>query len=66
MATGERLSLIVPSWREGVALVAAVRSARVALAPDEAIVVAAEVPDEVREAATAAWTMARWLAIVGR
>ena len=53
MATGERLSLIVPSWREGVALLAAVRLARVALAPDEAIVVAAEEPDEVREAATA-------------
>jgi len=53
MATGERLSLIVPSWREGTALLTAVRAARMALAPEETIVVAAEEPADVRELAIA-------------
>lgn len=53
MATGERLSLIIPSWREGASLLAAVRAARAALSPDETIVVAADEPEAVREAAQA-------------
>ncbi len=59
MATGERLSLVIPSWREGASLLSAVRAARAALSPHETIVVAAEESEAVREVAQAEGV--RWL-----
>ncbi len=53
MATGESRSVIVPSWREGVRLLDALRAARAALGECELVVAASEEPESIRDAAVA-------------
>lgn len=53
MAIGERLSVVIPSWREGPRLLDTLRAARTALGDCEAVVVASEETDDVREVACA-------------
>lgn len=53
MATGELLSVIMPSWREGPRLLEAIRSARMALGEPEFVVVAYEESTDTRDCARA-------------
>ena len=54
MATGDTLSVVVPSWREGPRLLEAVRAARLATGDAEFVVVAYEESADTRDAARAA------------
>jgi rSAM/selenodomain-associated transferase 2 len=53
MATGEELSVVIPSWREGMRLLGAIRAARVALGECEFVVVAYEESADTRDFARA-------------
>ena len=51
MATGEGLSVVIPSWREGPRLLEAIRAARLALGAAEVVVAASEEAADVRDCA---------------
>ena len=53
MGTGDALSVIIPSWREGPRLLESVRAARSAAGEAELVVAGAEEPDDVRAAVQA-------------
>ncbi len=53
MGTGDSVSVIIPSWREGSRLLEAVRAARLAIGEGEFVVVAFEESGEIRDAAHA-------------
>lgn len=53
MATGESLSVVIPSWREGARLLQAIRAVRLALGKGEIVVAAREEAADIRDCARA-------------